>query len=590
MKVKKNIIPFMFMALLTLSLISLFNCNEPNNPTETSDLLGSDISDSLFDMGTDLNNNPTFEIAFRQVSNFKILKEFIIFYFFGVVSEPLKKGDYMIIKTNLTKENDKPMEQEANCTVKEDVNPENGEEKQVDLECQVKVPKPEEYNGLEVVPSVLISGIPSEPKLLNPALVDELIEIGDIKNYSLPENKKEVIPVFNATSLDTNDSEKTGVFYINGEIPPNFELNKNTEFELTLLTGQKVICTIPKIKPGKKEIKIECALQEELKGTKIMISPCAAFDGYNEIIRLKKIEAKEPKDIANGKEYKLNKTFDLDLSFGQLSGFAPRANLIFFYFVGFVGKPIKKGQSIKMLVNLLKNGLPVEQEANCTVIEDVNPKGQSQAQFDCKVENIEKPDEFEGLELVSSEEITGIPTDPNLLNPAKVDILIKEGSIENYTSPEFKKEEIPVFDATSLDTNNSENTGIFYINGVVPATFESKKKIEFEVLLLSGEKAICTLPKISKNKKEVKIECVLQKILKDVKIYIQSFAAFEGYKQLMRFNKIVSDKKVTIANGREKKIEKLSNIDLLFGQLSGFNFSPDKKEITFTLVGFVTQP
>ena len=344
MKDKKSIIPFMFMALLALSLISLFKCDGPNtNQIEDSisDLSISDkvsdlsirdtVSDSLVDIGTDLNKNDTFEIAFRQVSNFKIQKEFIIFYFFGVISEPLKKDDYMIIKTNLTKEDGELMEQEANCTVKEDVNPENGEQKQVDLECQVKVGNPGQFNGLEIVPSKSIIGIPSEPKLLNPALVDLLIEIGEIKNYSLPENKKETIPVFNATSLDTNDSEKTGVFYINGEIPPKFELNKNIEFELTLLTGQKVLCTIPKVKPGKKEIKIE-VLQEELKGTKIMISPCAAFDGYKEIIRLKKIEAKEPKDIANGRDIKLKKKFDLDLSFGQLSGFARRTKLIFFYF------------------------------------------------------------------------------------------------------------------------------------------------------------------------------------------------------------------------------------------------------------------
>ena len=545
----------------------------------------SDLTEEV--ISTDLVGNNTYpelvdEIAFRQVSHFKIKKELkiIIFFFFGVVSKPIKRGAYMKIKTHLTKDDDKSVEQEATCKVREDVNLEDGEQKQADLECEIDVEKPEEYDGLEVVSSESISGIPTEPNLLNPAKVDELIEIGDIKNYSQPENKEETIPVFNATSLDTNGSEETGIFYINGEVPPKFELKKNIEFELILLTGQKVICTIPRVNQGKKEIRIECVLQEELKGNKIMISPCAAFDGYNEIIRLNKIETEEPKNMPNGKENKLIKKFELDLSFGQLSGFAPRTNFIFFYFVGFVGRQINKGHIVKMMVNLLKNGLPVEQEANCTAIEDVNPeeKGQGQVQFDCKVDNVEKPDEFEGLELVSSEDINGIPDDPELLNPAKVDELIKEDKIENYTSQEFKNETIPVFNATSLDTNNSNETGIFYINGIVPPTFESKKKIEFEVILLSGEKAICTLPKITKNKNEIKIECVLQEVLKDTKIYIQSFSACEGYKQVMRFNKIESDKKVNIANGREYKIHKLFNIDLLFGQLSRF---PKEREVTF---------
>jgi hypothetical protein len=82
---------------------------------------------------------------------------------------------------------------------------------------------------------------------LNPAKVDELIEIGEIKNYSKPENKEETMPVFNATSLDTKDSEDTGVFYINGEVPPTFQLNKNLEFELRLLTGQKLYAPFLKL-------------------------------------------------------------------------------------------------------------------------------------------------------------------------------------------------------------------------------------------------------------------------------------------------------------------------------------------------------
>jgi hypothetical protein len=595
MNYNANIKRFMLTALLALSLISLLKCNAANQVGDsTSDLSGSDIiSDSIQDSTSiELNANiTTLEIAFRQVSKFRIQKEFIIFCFFGVVSEPFKKGDNISFQTNLTKkDDDEIMEQEANCTVKEDVNPENGELKQVDFECQVNVEKPEQYDGLEVIPSESITGIPSEPKLLNPAIVDELIQLGEIKDYSLPKNKEEPILVLNETSLDTNDSETTGVFYIEGVIPPKFKLIKNLDFELTLLTGQKVICTIPKIKPDKKEIRIECVLEEEANNTKITISPCAAFDGYNEVIRFNRIEDKEPKDIPNGRDIKLKNKFNVDLSFGQLCGFAPRTNFIFFYFVGFITKPLKKGHSIKMMVNLLKNGLPEEQEANCTISGDVNPKGQSLAQFDCQVEDVEKPAEFEGLELVSSEEISGIPTNPELLNPAKVDELIKEGNIENYTSPEFQKEEIPVFNPTSLDTNDSEKTGIFYINSAVPAIFKSKKKIQFEVILLSGEKAICTLPKISKSKKEVKIECVLQKVLKGVKIYIQSFAAFEGYKQFMRFNKIESEKKVIAANGREKKFEKLSNIDLLFAQLSGFKFNPAKKEIIFKLIGYITKP
>ena len=194
------------------------------------------------------NNTEVDEIAFRQVSNFKIEAKIIIFYFFGIVYKPIKIGAYMKIKIHLTKEDHKLEEQEAICTVQNDVTPENGQQKQADLKCTFNATKPEEYNGLEVVPdNEKISGVPMDPNLLNPAKVDELIKIGEIKDYSKLENKEETIPVFNATSIDTNGSNDTGVFYINGTVPPEFESNKNFEFNLILLTGEKVICTFPKV-------------------------------------------------------------------------------------------------------------------------------------------------------------------------------------------------------------------------------------------------------------------------------------------------------------------------------------------------------
>ena len=556
----------------------------------SSDLNDTDTLSDLNDTDTlsDLDGNFTVdEIAFRQVCKFKIEIKVIIFFFFGVVSKPYKKGESMRMKTLLTKE-DNSTEEEAICTIKEDVNATDGEMKQADLECKIDVEKPEEYQGVEVVPSESVTGVPSEPNLLNPAKVDELIEMGEIKDYSLPENKEEKIPIFNATSLDTKDSDKTGAFYINGHFPPKFELQRSFDFILRLLTGQRVVCTIPRVHPDKNEIRIECVIQQPFKG-RLMISPCAAFSGYNEIIRLNKIEAKDPVNMPNGRDFKLNRRFDLDLAFGQLNGFLRMTKLIFFNFVGFVFKPIKKGHTITMMVNLLKNGLPVQQEANCTVIKDITPgpKGRGQVKFDCKVDKVEEPEEFEGLELAESEDISGIPSDPDLLNPAKVDELIEEDKVENYTS---KDVEVPVFNPTSIDTKDAEEKGVFYINGKVPEGFESKKKFEFEVTLLSGEKALCTLPKVNKKAKEIKIECVLEKPLTDVKIYIQSFSAREGPKEILIFNKTESNEKVNATNGREKKIERLFNIDLLFGQLRKFHFKPKEKEITFVLIGFVTKP
>ena len=159
------------------------------------------------------NTEPVDEIAFRQVCHFRIDKVFkkIFFFFIGIVFKPIKARSYLKITTNLNKKDDKQVEQDVTCYAEENVDLKDGEQKQANLKCEVDVEEPEEYNGLEVVLDKVnisgnISGVPTDPNLLNPAKVDELIEIGEVKNYSLPENKEEPIPVFNATSIDTNNN------------------------------------------------------------------------------------------------------------------------------------------------------------------------------------------------------------------------------------------------------------------------------------------------------------------------------------------------------------------------------------------------
>ena len=260
-----------------------------------------------------------------------------------------------------------------------------------------------------------------------------------------------------------------------------------------------------------------------------MIGQCSALDGYNEIIRLNKISSEEIVTIPNGKEIKLENMMEISLSFGQVNGFEVEQDLILFMFIGFVTEPLKKDDSIEMVVNLVKGQELVEEKAICKALENVEPKdgAQLEADFECKIEGIEKPEEYTGLEIVSSKDISGIPTNSNLLNPAKVDELIKDNEIQNYTSEEFKPEEIPVFNATSIDTINSKETGTFTIIGEFLSDAKIEKSFEFEIILLTGEKALCTLPKISDDEKEIKIECILQEELKDSKIMIGQCSALD---------------------------------------------------------------
>ena len=250
------------------------------------------------------------------------------------------------------------------------------------------------------------------------------------------------------------------------------------------------------------------------------------------------------------KEIKEGKMFDINLSFGQVNSYVVEQNIIEFIFIGFVTEELKKDKSITMTINLLKGKELVEEEVTCTSQENVIPQDGKQlpVEFECKLENIEKAEEYTGLEIIQSKEISGIPTDPKLLNPAKVDELIEKGEVKNYTSEEFKNEEIPVFNATSINTTNSEKTGTFIINGELLSEYTLQVSFEFEIFLVTGEKAICTIPKI--KEKEVKIECILQEELVGQKIMIEQCAALDGYNEIFRMNKISTEEEVTVGNGK----------------------------------------
>ena len=131
------------------------------------------------------------------------------------------------------------------------ISPTDGKQAQAEFICKLEnIQNAIEYTGLEVVSSLNITGIPTEPELKNPAIVDELIEIKEIVDYkTMPID----IPVFNATYIETTNSKKTGIFTIIGEFLTEFTLETRFEFDLVLVTGEKVKCTLPKIS-GKGEI------------------------------------------------------------------------------------------------------------------------------------------------------------------------------------------------------------------------------------------------------------------------------------------------------------------------------------------------
>ena len=399
---------------------------------------------------------------------------------------------------NLIKEGEL-VEEEAVCTAKETVDPKDGKQLPVEFECKIEnIENANQYTGLEIVESDEISGIPIDNKeLINPVEVDILIKEGKVLDYTSEEFKNEEIPIFNPTSIDTTDSETKGIFVIIGQIISEITIERSYEFGITLVTGQKAECKLPKINGKNKEVKIKCELKEKIEGYKIMIEQCTGFSGYNQIIIFNKISSVEEITFVNVKEInkeKIEEKYDINLSFGQVSGFKVEVNIIVYIFIGYSTQILKKDERITMIVNLIRGKKLVEEEAVCISKEEVDPKDGKQlpVEFECKVENVENPEQYTGLEVVESDEISGIPTDDkDRTNPAKTDKLIEKEKVPDFSSDEFKEKEIPIFNPISIDTTESATKGIFIIIGQILSEIKIERSFNFYITLVTGQKAEC---------------------------------------------------------------------------------------------------
>ena len=535
-----------------------------------------------------LENMFDINISFGQVNTFKVEEKEISFEFIGFVTEELKKDTNISMIVDLII-NDKLIEEEAICTALEDILPKDGIQLPAEFKCKVEdVKNANECTGLEIVESDEISGIPTEPDLLNPAIVDELIEVGEIINYTSEEFKNTEIPVFNATSINTTESRKKGIFTIIGELLSEFELEEKFEFEITLMTGEKSLCTLPKIS-GKGEVEIECELQESIKDGKLMIEQFSVFDGYNELIRINKFSTEEKITISNGKEIKLENKFNNFLSFRQTNTFEFDSvqNSATFTINAFTTKHLEKGDEISIDVNILLIDDSKKDEAKCQVEKDITlPKSvlKLPVDFKCEIKNIELNigSDCLGVEIEDSEDIINIPKNKKLCNPDKVDKLIEEGLIEKAT--EKLDDPLPEFNATSIDTSESISNGIFTIEG--KPLEDIKKEFKFNLTLVTEQIAICTLPKSPKGI-NAKIACVLDGIIEKSKISIPQTTIFEGYKEMFTLNKIQTERKVSCSNGKLKQMNKKLENKISFRQMS--HFIPSEKECSFTFSSFVQE-
>ena len=245
---------------------------------------------------------------------------------------------------------------------------------------------------------------------------------------------------------------------------------------------------------------------------------------------------------------------------------------------------MKKDKTINMDVNLDKgDNTFLPQEAACKLKKDVTvSNGEASEDFECTVENVEEAEKFSGLELVESEDIAGIPSDPNMTNTSTVDELIENGDVEDLTLDENKNDLPPTFEPTSFDGLKCRSSGVFSIKGKFNKKIEKHFRFNLPLSYPSID-AKCSVPE-SKEGDEVSLTCQASSPFTKSKVIIEPLTVSKNDSEVISLLSTSSEDEISCEDYQAvslKKKRKKFKAPFSFRQAQ--NFKKENGKISFIL-------
>ena len=406
---------------------------------------------------------------------------------------------------------------EIQCQLVETVEVNDGETKQATFKCEkTGLDKSITYTGLRLISSEDIAGIPYDDEtLLNPALTDEAIKNGDLKDA-----KDSVVPPsFEFKKLDTQKCSKDGKFLLTGKLDKETTIANKFTIPLTYPPNVVITCTFGT--DG-----IQCIADEKLDSS-VMIEQQVIKEGADELFILKTVK-QEDINCENGLKVQAEEKLNVDISFRQVSHIERKAggNGLRFFFAGFVNKDLAKDYTVNMKVIVIIKEQKVEKEAKCTLEEEVKvTEGkETQADFNCDLD-LAADEEVKPENLTVStnneniggcEELTNEELSPSLTQEAideKSEFPLSQ--VLDYQVEENKEKVPPTFTINSMDFKKCKNKGKIKIEGQFSE--EITEEMTFELpLTFPKTKVKCTVEEAQANT-NVNITCKMQKVKEGLK-------------------------------------------------------------------------
>ena len=496
----------------TTGQISTTGTNEtsPSSDSVSSDKGNSD-EPTPEELKEDALERAEIFITFRQISGFAFVPGTVSFNFFALITQSLNVPYQIKLLVNLiTVEGMDDQPTEIECSLDSSVEVKESETKQASFKCEKKdLDKSKVYTGLRLNSSDSIAGIPSDDETaLNPALTDDAIANGEVKDYSKPE-QAEIPPSFTFDSMDEQECSKDGKFLIKGTLSEEKKINGQFSIPLTYPEGITLTCSF-------EDQDIQCIADKELDDS-VIIEQMVISEGGEELFILQKV-IQDSMSCANGLKVQAEEKTNVAVSFRQVCKIEEKPSGFSFFFFALVNKNLPQSYVLEINVIVMIGGSPVEKVAKCTLKEAVTVTGSPvQGDFECEVA-LESGEKAETKDLSLSPNNNNIggcaELTPEELSPSATDEAIKNGEISDFSLPENKNKVPPSFTISTMNFAKCASKGKIKVEGEFSE--EIKEEMTFELpFSFPAAKVKCTVESAT-AKQKVEIVCKMQKVKKSL--------------------------------------------------------------------------
>ena len=520
----------------------------------------------------DIKNIST-NIIFRQISHFEINSYYnkMKFKIIAFTFNDLPKNSYLPVTINLIDSFGDSNQTETSCLLSKDITANYSYLTPLYFDCEVNYYNDSrEYTDIQIVPSSLLKNIPTG-NLSYAKKTDLLIYESSILDYLEEKNFYTIPPLLLNSRLIEGNCNTDGTFEISSFV--NSPIEKSLYFYLEFPGSDneyiKARCKLP-ISESNTYITIQCNTLTKFTSLKMVINERMIYDVEDkELFYLNSFESSNYVSCSDNSVIKYEeaeKKLNAIIVFRQVCKFKREGRRYTFFLATLIKENISSNTKLSFIVELKSEtnektsnkrllSRREEQIVECTVKSktNVNENDIGTAGWDC-ITGESNIDDASGLDLLASDEISGIPDDPSLVDPALTDQLIKEGVLKDYSIEENLNELLPLFQTLALDYSLCRQNGSLFFKGNATSTI--KQDVVFNLSLTYPESTFaCRLPRTLKGA-VINIECFNRDYFENSTIIVEETIIRDGYNEFFILRNVTSGEQYVTCTSSDNQVTK----------------------------------